>query len=393
MRRFSPALLACGLVLLFLAACDVPTPPPELPTPTPGSANPENDLSRSQLTPVRVAPDRGFTPVAGPPGHIYFVRDGHLWTVAPDGSGERQLSDLPVTEGPQPSPDGTMVAWVGNNDLYVMPSAGGDARKLYSGALTGKQRIGWSPDGKELGFFTFDLTTMGTENVWAIPVAGGNPTLITTFTGSGGDNGPSYQRSVKWSPDSHWVAAGAANNPSRLLRWPLDPSQDGSQIDIAGGEPDWSPDSRTLLYTESLDGAVLIYGILDAGATPFRNEKLLVGTGLGQYAQGPGPLWSPASVGSDSDLLVYRSRSLSGEPSVAVRDRGGYDYPSLPNLTNNPAWSPSGDHLVVETGVVKQADLGLQWSPTGLAIAAISLTGNHTLTPLVKNAQMPSWGR
>jgi Tol biopolymer transport system component len=286
-----------------------------------------------------------------------------------------------------------MVAWVGDNDLYVMPSGGGQARKLYTGALADKQRIGWSPDGKVLGFFTYDLATVGAEQVWAVPVAGGDPTLITTFTGSGGDNGAAYERSVKWSPDGHWVAAGAANNPSRLLRWPLEPGQDGSSIEVAGGEPDWSPDSRTLLYTESLDGAVLIYSILDNGATPFRNEKLLVGTGLGQYAQGPGPLWSPASVGADSDLLVYRSRSLSGEPSVAVRDRGGYDYPSLPNLTNNPSWSPSGDRLVVETGVVKQADLGLEWSPTGLSIAAINLTGNHTVTPLVQNAQMPAWGK
>jgi Tol biopolymer transport system component len=350
-------------------------------------------MSRSQLTPVRLEPQRGFTPLATPPGHIYFVRDGHLWTVAPDGSGERQLSDLPITDTPEPSPDGTMVAWVANNDLYVMPSAGGEARKAYTGALTGKQRIGWSPDGKLLGFFAFDLTTIGTEQAWALPVAGGEPILITTFTGSNGGNGASYERCVKWSPDGHWVAVGAVNNPSRLLRWPLDFTQSGSEIDIAGGEPDWSPDSRTILYTETLDGAVLVYSIIDNGATPFRNEKLLVGTGLGQYAQGPGPLWSPASVGSDSDLLVYRSRSLSGEPQIAVRDRGGHDYASLPGATNNPSWSPSGDRLVVETGAVRKADLGLQWSPTGIAIAIISLSGRHTVTPLVQNASMPAWGR
>jgi Tol biopolymer transport system component len=186
---------------------------------------------------------------------------------------------------------------------------------------------------------------------------------------------------------------GAVNNPSRLLRWPLATGHDGDVTDIAGGEPDWSPDSRTLLYTETLDGAVLIYSVLDAKATPFRNEKLFVGTGMGQYAQGPGPLWSPASIGADSDLLVYRSRTLSGEPNVAVRSRGGRDYSSLPDLTNNPAWSPNGDSLVVETGVVRNGDLGLLWTPTGLAIATISLTGNHKLTPLVKDAQMPSWGK
>jgi Tol biopolymer transport system component len=393
MRRFFPALLTFALVALILAACDVPTPPPELPTPTPGSSVLESDQARSQLTPVRATPDRGYTPIAGPPGHIYFVRSGHLWTVSPDGSGERQLSDLPITGAPQPSPDGEMLAWVSDKDLYVMPSTGGGARKLYTGDLTDRQRIGWSPDNKLVGFFTYDLASIGTEKAWYIPAAGGDPALITAFTGSTGDQGATYERSVKWSPDDNWVVVGAVNNPSRLLRWPLATGHDGDVTDIAGGEPDWSPDSRTLLYTETLGGAVLIYSVLDAKATPFRNEKLFVGTGMGQYAQGPGPLWSPASIGADSDLLVYRSRTLSGEPNIAVRSRGGRDYASLPDLTNNPAWSPNGDSLVVETGVVRNGDLGLQWAPTGLAIATINLTGDQNLTPLVKDAQMPSWGK
>ena len=393
MRRFFPALLSCVLVALILAACDVPTPPPELPTPTPGSSNPENDLSRSQLTPVLPTPERGFTPIATSPGHIYFVRDGHLWTVAPDGAGAHQLSDLPITGKPEPSPDGSMVAWVADKDLYLMPSGGGTAQKLYSGDLTDGQRIGWSPDNKYLGFFTYDLTSVGTENAWYLPVSGGTPSLITTFTGSNGGYGASYERSVKWSPDDHWLAVGAVDNPGRLMRWPLSADQSANSIDIAGGEPDWSPDSRTLLYTETLDGAVLIYGIRDNGATPFRNEKLLVGTGLGEYAQGPGPLWSPASIGGDSDLLVYRTRSLSGEPSIAVRDRAGQDFASLPANTNNASWAPSGDRLVVETGVVKKADLGLQWSPTGIATAVISFTGPQTLVPLQQDAQWPAWGK
>jgi Tol biopolymer transport system component len=394
MRRLSHAFLACALVALILSGCDVPTPPPEIPTPTPGSSVLESDQSRSQLTPVRATPDRGYTPVAGPPGDIYFVRASHLWTISPDGSGERQLSNLPITDTPEPSPDGKSVAWIGGRDLYVMPSAGGDARKLYTGDLTERQRIGWSPDGKLLGFFTYDLTTAGTEKAWSIPLAGGDPSLITTFTGSMGDRGATYERCVKWSPDHNWVVVGAVNNPSRLLRWPLSTGHDGDVTDIAGGEPDWSPDSRTLLYTETLGGAVLVYSILDSKATPFRNEKLFVGTGMGEYAQGPGPIWSPASIGADSDLLIYRSRSLSGEPNIAVRNRAGTDYPSLPNLTNNASWSPNGDSLVVETGVVTNGDLGLEWSPNALVIATINLTGgDHKLTPLVKDASMPAWGK
>jgi Tol biopolymer transport system component len=302
------------------------------------------------------------------------------------------LSDLPVTERPQPSPDGKEIAWIGGNDVYVMPASGGEARSVYNGAPADKQRIGWSPDGTLLGVITYDLSTIGAEKAWAVPADGGEPVMLADLAEGSGDVGASYERMVKWSPDSNWVAVGGANNPLYLERWPLTTGHEGDVREIGGGEPDWSPDSRTLLYTESLNGAVLIYGVLEDAATPFRNEKQFVGTGLGEYGQGPGPLWSPASVGSDSDLLIYRSRSISGEPNIAVRTRGGLDLSALPNLTNNAAWSPSGDKLVVEIGTMQSDPLGPKWKPTGLAIARISLTGEHTLTPLVKDAEWPVWG-
>jgi Tol biopolymer transport system component len=392
MRRVIAACLAFVVIAVVATGRDVPTPPPEIGTPTPGSTNPESEQATFK-TPVRATPDRGYTPIAGGAGHIYFVRDGHLWTIAPDGSGERQLTDRSITDQPSPSPDGKMLAWVSGKDLYVMPSTGGEARKLYTGELPEHQRVGWSPDGKLVGFFSFDVASMGIEQAWAAPVEGGEPMLLTTMTNSMGDRGPGYERTVQWAPDNRWVVVAGSNNPMRLMRWPLSTGRDGDVREVSGGEPDWSPDSRTLLYTETLNGAVLIYAVLQAEVTPFRNEKQLVGTGLSEHAQGPGPLWSPASVGADSDLLVYRSRNLSGEPTVAVRSRLGRDYNNLPNLTNNPSWSPNGDKLVVEQGSMSQDTLGPKWTPNGIGIATINLGGEHTLTTLVKDAQWPVWGR
>lgn len=378
------------LAIVVLAGCDVPKPPPELPTATPGSDNPEKAVYTTQ---VRATPDRGFTPVAAGPGHIYFVREGHLWTVEPDGSGAKQLSDLPATGKPEVSPDSRSIAWIGGNDLYVMPSRGGEAKKIYSGALADYQRLGWSTDSALVGVFTYDLTTIGMEKAWAVPVDGGDPMLLTDITEGSGNLDTSYERVISWSLDNHWVVIGGPNNPLYLRRWPLVTGHDGDIREISGGEPDWSPDSRTLMYTETLGGAVLIYGVLENEATPFRNEKQLVGTGMGDYGQGPGPLWSPASVGADSDLLIYRSRSISGEPTIAIRTRGGVDLSSLPNLTNNADWSPTGDKLVVETGTMQSDAFGPKWKATGLAIAYIDLNGEHTLVPLVKDGQWPVWGK
>src|SRR5438128_8608858 len=153
---FGLAALILLLVVGFMAGCDVPTPPPELPTATPGSQNPESLNASNGLTPVPPTPERGFTPLAGPPGHIYFVRGSTLWRVEPDGSGAKQLSDLPLNNPPQPSPDGKAIAFTSGKAVYVIASDGGAARKIADGELPENQRLGWSDDGSQVGYLTYD---------------------------------------------------------------------------------------------------------------------------------------------------------------------------------------------------------------------------------------------
>ncbi|MEA2576247.1 MAG: hypothetical protein QOH93_3545 [Chloroflexia bacterium] len=395
MRRFSYGLLTLLLFALLLSGCDVPKPPPELPTATPGSSNPESPDFQAGFTPVRIEPIKGYTPIPSAPGNIFFVRSSGLWRISPDGSGEKQLASLEVTNPPQPSPDGSMVAFTTADGVYVVPSAGGEPRKVASGNIPDGQRLGWTPDGKQVGYFTFDPETMGKEQAWAASVQGGDPISIITLTASAVSRGPAYEKSVRWSPDGLFVAVSGANNPFWLLRWPLSTGREGDIREVPGGEPEWSPDGRTIMYAETLSGALLVYGVLQAEATPFRNELRYVGTGLGEYAQGPGPRFSPASTGSDSDLIAFRSHTQQGEPQVAIRRRNEGELQPLPPFTNNPAWSPGGDRLVVETGSLAAATFGPQWTPNGLSIVRLSLSaGNpHKMFPLVKDARWPAWGK
>ncbi|HEY0070290.1 MAG TPA: hypothetical protein VGE04_10015 [Chloroflexia bacterium] len=388
-------LLSMLLFALVLAGCEVPTPPPELPTATPGSSNPESPNFQAGHTPVRIEPNKGYTPIAGAPGSIFFVRSSGVWRISPDGSGERQLASLPVTNPPQPSPDGSLVAFTTADGLYVVASTGGEPRKLAGGTIADRQRLGWTPDGKMVGYFTFDAATMGREIAWAVPVEGGDPVSIHEVTGSAVSRGAAYEKSVRWSPDGLFVAVSGVDNPFWLLRWPLSTGREGDIRQVPGGEPEWSPDSRSIVYAETVSGALLVYGVLEAEATPFRNELRLIGTGLGEYSQGPGPRFSPASTGSDSDLIAFRSRTQQGEPQVAFRRRSVGELEPLPPFTNNPAWSPGGDRVVVETGYLKAAPLGPQWTPNGLSIARLSLVDNqpHQMFPLVKDAMWPAWSK
>lgn len=379
-------------MLALLYGCDVPKPPPEVPTPIPGSSqNPEGDTAR---TPVRPTVVVGLTPLPTGPGHIYFVRDSGLWRIAPDGSGEMKLSDMLPGSPPQPSPDGKWVAFVSGLDLYVIASDGGETHKLASGDMVERQRLGWDRSSNLVGYMTYDPSTRGVEQAWAVSREGGDSLLITSITYAGSGRGPAYEHSVQWSPDDKWVVVGGVNNPFRLLRWPLSTGREGDVRDIPGGEPEWSPDSRTILFTEALNGALSVYDVLTAKTEPFVNELERVGTGMGEYANGPRPRLSPASTGADSDPIAYCSSSPEdGSPRVAIRRRGSRELPTLPSLTNNPSWSPSGDRLVVETGQVRDEPLGSRWLPNGLAIANIDPDGEHTMAPLLSDGRWPVWGK
>jgi hypothetical protein len=48
---------------------------------------------------------------------------------------------------------------------------------------------------------------------------------------------------------------------------------------------------------------------------------------------------------------------------------------------------------VVETGYAKDDTFGRKWMPDGIATATISLSGEHKVTPLVKDAWWPVWGK
>lgn len=78
-----------------------------------------------------------------------------IFTIRPDGSGERQLTDGSSSEGfPAWSPDGRLIAYSASNRLWTMTSDGSDSHPLTSCALPCVYDFAptWSPNGLHIAF-------------------------------------------------------------------------------------------------------------------------------------------------------------------------------------------------------------------------------------------------
>ncbi len=126
---------------------------------------------------------------------IVFEAGGNLWKVNSAGGVARRLTaDRGYDSHAYFSPDGHWIAFTGwydgNSDVYVMPAAGGYARRLtyrsYNRAGPGgvtpvedNRVAGWTPDGKDVVFVSRrdSISTEFTE-AFEVPVTGGPATRV-----------------------------------------------------------------------------------------------------------------------------------------------------------------------------------------------------------------------
>jgi len=89
-------------------------------------------------------------------GMIAFTYLGDIWLANEDGTSAHRVTDNTAREEyPRFSPDGQWIAFssnrYGNYDVFVMPAAGGPARRLtyHSG---GDEVVGWTRDSQQVLF-------------------------------------------------------------------------------------------------------------------------------------------------------------------------------------------------------------------------------------------------
>ncbi|MDD2595899.1 MAG: S41 family peptidase [Bacteroidales bacterium] len=121
------------------------------------------------------------TPALSPDGtEIYFSYDGDIFRVpATGGLAMRFISIGGVETRPKVSPDGKYLAFAsdvqGNNDLYIVPVAGGDVRQLTFHEASDLPSS-WSPDSKYIYFESGRSSSRVTT--YKVSIDGGTPTLM-----------------------------------------------------------------------------------------------------------------------------------------------------------------------------------------------------------------------
>lgn len=262
---------------------------------------------------------------------------------------ERQLTDTPYNERDADwSPDGRWIVFgssaSGNEDLWKIPSAGGQAVQLTSGPSEDLYPE-WSPDGSRI-LFTSNRSG-GSDNVWTMTVDGGDLRPVTEAT----DRVNNRRGHVaSWSPDGSRIAFGSSRDRDRPGVWAI-PAGGGTAAPMWKPEegatdifPAWSPDGTEVVITRDLDDARdLFVRHLETGE-------------VRQLTSHPGTDWVP-DWSPDGRWIAFSSNRSGGEGTRGVdiwvvAAAGGTPF----NVTDTPdrgefvpRWAPDSRQLVFNT--------------------------------------------
>ena len=284
---------------------------------------------------------------------IAFVYGGDIWIVPREGgAAHRLVTGTDLATGPIFSPDGSQVAFSGNYDgnvdAYVVPSTGGNPRRLtyHPGA---DEAVGWTPDGKDILFRSPRTSPNDPHHLFTVPVAGGLPAQLPLGMAEDGSYSPdgthiAYVPVFQWEPD--WKGyRGGQTTPvwianladSSVVKVPRENSNDGN--------PMWV--GKTVYFLSDRDGARTLFAY-DTETQKVTRVIDNTGFDINSASAGPGAIvYSQFGVLHIYDLKSHRDRevhvTVSGDMPQLLPH-----WEKVADQIQNADISPTGQRAVFE---------------------------------------------
>ncbi|MGI8638646.1 MAG: S41 family peptidase [Pyrinomonadaceae bacterium] len=202
-----------------------------------------------------------YNPTSGKANKVNITLSGDLPQVRP-----RYEKVAPRVQNVAISPAGARAVFEARGEIISVPVEKGNARNLTNTPGVAERDPAWSPDGRWIAYFSDE--------------SGEYALHLRDQTGMGevkkiSLGNPSYFYSPKFSPDSKKILL----SDKRLNIWYLD-IEKGRTVKVDTNtyenpfpvlDPDWSPDSRWIVYTKQLRnrlGVVHVYSLDTNKATP-----------------------------------------------------------------------------------------------------------------------------
>jgi len=198
-------------------------------------------------------------PAPSPDGAlIAFSWQGDIWVVASEGGVARRLTAHPATENhPVWSRDGQTIAFAsrryGSADVFVMPVDGSEPPKRLTFADRNDVPVDFTPDGSAVLFSSGRAVSVRwMPALWTVPISGGTPVLAQDSLGDNAAFSPDGTRLVFTRGATKWTRHGYRGTASRT---PWLRESDGTYrrlSDFDGDEdhPGWV-DGRTIALLSS----------------------------------------------------------------------------------------------------------------------------------------------
>ena len=205
-----------------------------------------------------------------PAGTVLYTRNGDIWRMRSDGTGQTQLTTNDALDfQPALTPDGRWILFTsrrsGAYQLYRMKPDGRNLEKLTDGpGFAADPAISY--DGLEVAFVS---DRNGNDDLYALDLDTLRVRRIT--------NTPTVaEQTPTWSPDDNWLAYSATPDATSNTDLFLCRSTDGSETkrltasDSAEDSPAFSPDGKWIAFSSDRNGDFDIYALAFDDSTNVR---------------------------------------------------------------------------------------------------------------------------